>query len=221
MKKVKWRGPPVDIGIGRRQEPDTNALVNNDDGEDNPDDWEDVTLDADDGWDSDNSENGTPDVDDGWGSDNSENDAPGVEEAKSMSNDDSDDSDLFFWEHYGSMDSDPEPQPTFDWEDHFGGRIDSPRTPVPDQQPTLGGNRSTIPGIPDDFELIITPEMIQDSRERRQRRNEDIERTRISREDKNSAGESKNSAGESKNSEENNDVYTRPFKRMRNLRLRF
>ena len=65
MKKqlVKWKGPKVDIGIGRRRELDSNVWVtNDDDGEDNPDDWEDDTPDETDGWSSDNSENGTPGV---------------------------------------------------------------------------------------------------------------------------------------------------------------
>jgi len=86
-------------------------------------------------------------------------------------------------------------------------------------------------GLPDDFELTITPEMIRASIEKRQRKREGMERTRMSREDKkleskNSARESKkleskNSARESKNPEEKIDVYTRPSKRMRKLRLRF
>ena len=214
MKKqlVKWKGPKVDIGIGRRREPDSNVWVNNDDdGEDNPDDWEDDTPGETDGWSSDNSENGTP----------------GVEELVSGNDDaytyDSDDSDE--WElDFGDMDPVPNPNPTFE---ELLARVSPDSTPsgspVPDKQPTLEDILSTIP---DDFELRVTPEMMRASRDKRQRRNEDIERTRMSTEDRNSAGESKNSEEKSdvdtrsKNSEEKSNVDTRP-NRMRNLRLRF
>ena len=201
MKKqlVKWKGPKVDIGIGRRQELDSNVWVtNDDDGEDNPDDWEDDTPDETDGWSSDNSENGTP----------------GVEELVSE-NDDVDDytydsdeldfvDDVLRPDNLYFPDGTPRTHPVPDQQPTPSG------SPVPDKQPTLEDILSTIP---DDFELRVTPEMMRASRDRRQRRNEDIERTRMSREDR-------NSAGESKNSEEKSNVDTRP-KRMRNVRLRF
>ena len=172
---VKWKGPPVDIGIGPRQEPDTNAWENEDDGEDNPDDWEDVTPVESDGWGSDNSD-GTP---------------------EESVNDDS----------------------AYDSDDFVDDALAPAGLYLPDGTPRAVIVPDDVEdeydlGLPDDFELRITPEMIRASRERR---NEDIERTRMSREDRNS-GESKE--GESKEGD-SNVVYTRPFKRMRNVRLRF
>jgi hypothetical protein len=145
---------------------------------------------------------------DGWANGTPEEAVARNDDAYTYDSDDSDELDS------GDIDPVPNPNPTFE---ELLARVSpdstpsgSPRTPVPDNQPTLEDILSTIP---DDFELRVTPEMMRASRERRERRNEDIERNRMSREDR-------NLAGESKNSEQKCNVVTRP-KRMRNLRLRF
>ena len=131
MKKqlVKWKGPKVDVGIGRRRELDSNVWINNDDdGEDNPDDWEDDTPDETDGWSSDNSENGTP----------------GVEELVSE-NDDVDDY-TYDSDELDFVDDVLRP-------DNLYFPDGTPRThPVPKRRSTLDDILSTIP---DDFEISV------------------------------------------------------------------
>ena len=142
---------------------------------------------------------------DGWANGTPEEAVARNDDAYTYDSDDSDELDS------GDIDPVPNPNPTFE---ELLARVSPDSTPsgspVPDKKPTLEDILSTIP---DDFELRVTPEMMRASRDRRERRNEDIERNRMSREDR-------NLAGESKNSEQKCNVVTRP-KRMRNLRLRF